>query len=112
MYQSNRRLPVTLGTVFGLLLACSIAFAQTKEIEMTVDDPRPMAAAVRKIVEFYGIPINYEGIPVYYSGDLRDLTNLPRGWQLSFSISVEASTGKLRDLQARQGCTFKAHFRL
>ncbi|MBI4459318.1 MAG: hypothetical protein HY648_04580 [Acidobacteria bacterium] len=89
MTRSKTQLLRAMGVALPLLLLSSIAFGQTKEIEITVDDPRPMVAAARKIAEFYGIPINYEDMPTYHIGG-----------QLSFSIPVEASTGKLSDLEA------------
>ena len=99
----------------GPLVAGQTALVgQTKTITITVDDPRPMAAAVEKLEELSGIPINYEDMPVYSPTDLRDVTDtvartpLPpgrrltvaRGGQLSLPISVDAATGKLSGTQA------------
>ena len=51
------------------------SLGETRTIEITVDDPRPLAAAILKLEELSGIPINYEDMPVYYSDDMRDVTD-------------------------------------
>jgi len=106
--------------VLQLLLGSSFALAQvvaeTKTIDITAEDnPRPMLVAVGKIVELSGIPIHYEDMRVYYSGDFKDITSEwaqrvpvpegvrvmgPRGGQLSVPIEVDAATGKLTNLEA------------
>ncbi|MBI4441927.1 MAG: hypothetical protein HY649_00975 [Acidobacteria bacterium] len=107
---------VGLGTVLGLLVTAATfgqIIAETKTITLTVDDPRPMAAAILKLEELSGIPINYEDVPVYYSADLKDVTEevsrtrtsdrrimVARGGQLSVPIVVDASTGKLNNPEA------------
>ena len=113
--EGKLRLAVRFGTLLGLLIADSIAFGQTKTIDITVDDPRPMAAAVLKIEELSGIPINYEDVPVYYAPDMKYVTEEEsrtrvsdkpfkpyvrvRGGQRSVSIAVDTAAGKL-DVQA------------
>ncbi|MBI4464655.1 MAG: hypothetical protein HY647_08120 [Acidobacteria bacterium] len=102
-----------IGVILQLLLGSSFALGQTKEIEITVDHAHPMGAAILKLQELSGIPINDEDMPVYYSGDLKDVTDqartpplpgerlyAPLGGQLSFSIAVDEVTGKLNDVQA------------
>ena len=73
-----------------------------------------MAAASGKLQELSGIPINYEDMPVYYSGDIKvadfaaqspvppggERTLVARGGQLSVAILVDATTGRLKDIQA------------
>lgn len=114
MNKSKARLWRALGIFVALLAADSRAVGQTKIIDITVDDPRPLAAAIDKIEELSGIPINYEDMPVYYSADVKDVTDavartpLPagrriivaRGGQLSVPIVVDAATGKLNGAQA------------
>lgn len=114
MTKSKARLWPALAIFVGLLAANTLALAQTKIIDITVDDPRPLAAAIDKIEELSGIPINYEDVPIYYSGDLHDVTDavarspLPAGRRiiaplvrhLFVPIPVDAATGKLNDAQA------------
>lgn len=110
------RLAVRFGTLLGLLIASDVAFGQTKTIEITVDDFRPMRAAIDKIMELSGIPINYEDMPIYYPADLVEAPIHTgggqklfgaRGGQLLFSIAVDETTGKLNDLQAVKGALSK-----
>ncbi|MBI1956223.1 MAG: hypothetical protein HYS38_07495, partial [Acidobacteria bacterium] len=63
-----------MSVALPLLVLNSIAFGQTKTVDITVDDPRPLYAAILKLQELSGIPINYEGVPFYYSADLKDVT--------------------------------------
>jgi hypothetical protein len=105
----NRLMLAALGVGLGVLVANQSALGQTKTITVTVDDPRPMAAAILKLEELSGIPINYEDMPVYASGDLQE--RIPRnpfpgvryfgarGGELSVPIRVEAA-GKLSGTQA------------
>ena len=107
----NRVISLAIATI-GVGLPLLVAFGQTTEtqtITIAVDDPRPMAAAVAKLEELSGIPINYEDMPVYASGDLQE--RIPRnpnpllkyfgarGGRLSVPIAVDAA-GKLSGTQA------------
>jgi hypothetical protein len=117
MRKSERLWLAGIGVVLPFLLGSSFAFGQvvgeTTTIDITVDDPRPLAAAILKIEELSGIPINYEDVPVYYSADVKDVTEevsrtrtsnrriiVARGGQLSVPIIVDAATGRLNDIQA------------
>ena len=117
MKKAEARWLAGIGVVLQFLLGSSFALGQvvgeTKTIEITVDDPRPLAAAVLKIEELSGIPINYEDVPVYYTADVKDVTEevsrtrtsnrrilVALGGQLSVPIVVDAVTGKLNDTQA------------
>ena len=119
MKKSETQWSLAMGVVLQFLLGSSFALGQvvgeTRTIEITVDDPRPLAAAILKLEELSGIPINYEDMPVYYSDDMRDVTDevaqrpVPpggkrmfgqSGGQLSVPIEVDAATGKLIDLEA------------
>ena len=118
MKKSETQLLARIGVILQFLLGSSFAFGQivgeTRTIEVTVDDTRPLAAAILKIEELSGIPINYEDVPVYYSGDIKvadfaarapvppggERTLVARGGQLSVVIVVDATTGRLKDIQA------------
>jgi hypothetical protein len=56
---------------------------------VTVDDPRPVAAAIEKLESVYGIPITYEDTLYVYEGETKDVTArrvlVPKGGVLSFS---------------------------
>jgi len=114
MKKSETQLLARIGVILQFLLGSSFVFGQvvgeTKTIEITVDDPRPLAAAILKLQELSGIPINYEDMPVYYSGDQQErIPRYPdgrsrffgaRGGQLSQPIVVDAATGRLNNIQA------------
>lgn len=110
----HRKLVCTVAlTAAGFLVSVDNTFGQTKTITISVNDPRPMAAAILKIEELSGIPVNYEDIPIYYSGDLIDVTNQARGpvpvgrrlmvapmRTFSVPIVVDAATERLADNRA------------
>ncbi|MBI1954807.1 MAG: hypothetical protein HYS38_00265 [Acidobacteria bacterium] len=122
MSKSLAQWPARIGVILQLLLGSSFAFGQvvgeTKTIDITVDDSRPMAAAILQLEELSGIPINYEDMPLYYSADFENVTVLPtgqrvgfiRGGRLSVPIAVDASTGKLNDVQAVKDALAKLTF--
>lgn len=96
------------------------AAGQTKSITISVNDYRPMRAALLQIRTLSDIPVNYEDVRYDYPGDQLDKTEgsfspaqiqmsiesgygppkliVPRGGSLSFSDSVDESTGRLPDL--------------
>ncbi|MBI3894662.1 MAG: hypothetical protein HY313_01895 [Acidobacteria bacterium] len=120
MRRSKTQWRRTMEVALPLLLLNCIAFGQTKEIEITVNDPRPLAAAIDKLEELSGIPINYEDMPVYYEADQKDVTDtvarrpppagyriiVARGGQLTVPILVDATTGKLNDSEAVKEALF------
>jgi len=57
------------------LLCFPICFGQTKELVITVNDPRPLAAAALQIEQLSHVPINYEDPILQYSADLEDVTD-------------------------------------
>ena len=126
MRQSQPRFAAGLAAILPFLLTTSLAFPQTVQetpavgtittIEITVDDPHPMYAAIQKVMELSGIPIHFEASPIYYSGDLQDVTDrarsplppdyprliAPRQRGFSVSIAVDEATGRLQDMEALQ----------
>jgi hypothetical protein len=98
----------------AILSSVNHALGQTKTITISVNDPRPLAAAILKIEELSGIPVNYEDVPIYFSGDLIDVTDqartpVPPGGRrmmaapmrtFSVAIAVDEATGKLLGLKA------------
>ena len=114
MNRSHKRFWEGIAILLALFAVNCGAFAQTRTILITVEDPRPMAAAILQLEELSGIPINYEDMPVYYAADMKPtgvaagqtpppgvrLTIVPRGGQLSVPIVVDATTGRLKDIQA------------
>lgn len=114
MKRSRTSWLIWVGAAVKLVLANGFAVGQTRMVDITVDDIRPLAAAVLKVEELSGIPINYEDVPVYYPGDLEDVTDivvrtpLPAGERIiaphkrhfSVPIAADAATGKLNGAQA------------
>lgn len=103
----------------SLSLICPMpVFAQSKSITLTVDDYRPLDAAVLEIEKISGLPIHYEDMRCDFAGDELDITPLigvtpaqlalhgsvkdvvPRGGPLAAMIAVDASTGRLLDAEA------------
>jgi hypothetical protein len=114
MKRSETQLLAGIAVFLQLLLGSSFALGQTKVIDITVDDPRPMAYGIGIIQGLSGIPINYEDMPVFYASDIKvadfaaqapvppgtSRTLVARGGQLSVPIVVDATTGRLNDIQA------------
>jgi hypothetical protein len=102
------------------LFCVSSSQGQTTNQTVTVNDPRPLAAASDKIEQLSGLPVNYEDGPYVNAADLQDVTSkvltpsqigaagpnfrliVPRGGQLSAVIAVDTTTGGLGTLNAAQ----------
>jgi hypothetical protein len=78
------------------------ARAQTRTETIEVEDPYPMRAAILKINELSGSPINLEGMQIDYADDMLQMANgmVPITRQLVVPIVVDDVTGKLRNLEA------------
>src|SRR5689334_5004465 len=64
---------------------------QTEAVVLSVDNPRPLSAAVRTLIHSYPIVITYEDPRFEYAGDLRDATDdvrkrFPSATQTRFPI--------------------------
>lgn len=104
----------------ALVLFAGGAWGQTASLTLTVDDPRPLAAACDKIEELSGFAVNYEDGPYANAIDLRDVTDqvltpnqrasagpdfhiiVPRGGPLSATVPVQASNSKIGSLAEAQ----------
>jgi hypothetical protein len=88
---------------FGVLpVLSSHATSQTQPTLISVDDPRPLAAAVIELEKRLGWLVTYEDPSYRYAGDVQDVTSnvrrypgrgvlIPRGGRLEFTF--EARTG-------------------
>lgn len=96
------------------LLSSTAFVAQAQSVTITVNDPRPVNAAVEQVEKLSGIPISYEDVRYGNPGDTVDVTNsvrnpaqgpappgfqvlIPRGGQLSVGIAVDPATQRLPD---------------
>jgi hypothetical protein len=96
------------------LLAGSLpaAWGQDSPAVLSVDDPRPLEAAVLSLIRTYPVTITYEDPRYEYAGDLRDVTRevskstrrpqarttVPRGGALRISYDVSPATGQPADM--------------
>ncbi len=96
---SARTLRNTL-SCFALLLT-GACLASGEEKTVTVNDPRPVAAAIEKIEILYVVPITYEDPPYVHDSQISDVTEqvsrdpqsgnrvlIPKGGTLSFTYEV------------------------
>jgi hypothetical protein len=125
-WRPGRGRAVPTGAALAGMLVClapSVA-GQTQPLTISVNDYRPMRAAVVQIRKLSGIAVNYEDVRCDYPGDQLDETAgsftpaeiqmsiqsgrgsprliVPRGGPLSFSVSVDAATGQLADLASTE----------
>jgi hypothetical protein len=77
---SVHRARLALFLVIAVILHTDAADAQTVQdaIKLSVDDPRPVAAAVQELVSRYGYVITYEDPRHAYQGDIQDVTTQVR----------------------------------
>lgn len=95
---------VALLLAFALTTGSSQA-ASLRTQELSVDDPRPLAAALDVLQDLHGVPITYEDPVLSHPGDLvplaefqtRDGAFIPRGGHLSIKYLVDTGTGALAD---------------
>lgn len=88
--------------------------AQTSSASIYVDDPRPVAEAIRSLLDRHPVVITYEDPRFEYSGDIKDVTDairrspappgtrrtlVPRGGILQMSYDVAAATGEPADMR-------------
>ncbi len=64
-----------VATSVSMLTTAAHAQASTSSQSITVDDPRPLAAAVDALQTTYGYVITYEDPPFSYQGDVEDRTS-------------------------------------
>lgn len=71
-----RHIRVALSLVFCLLTPLTGSVAAQGE-SITVDDPRPLAQAIRTFQEAYGFPVSYEDPRFAHSSELVDVSTIP-----------------------------------
>jgi hypothetical protein len=99
---------------------------QGNSVNVAVDDGRPVALAVRLLIEKYGYQITYEDPPYVYDGDLKDRyvngfkDRVPAGGALAINFAPSSAmttsddmAGLLKKLlQAHAGSDQGGHFRV
>ncbi len=103
----------------ALIALAPLAAGQT--LTLTVNDPRPVHAAVLEMERLSGTAINYEDVQYNYPSDVQDVSVsamnasqraqappgvqviVPRGGQLVVLVGVDAATGRLKDRTAVMG---------
>ena len=92
-------------------------------VKLSVDDPRPVAAAVKLLRDKYGLAITYEDPRFVYESDLVDETDpkyrqahpggvralTPKGGRLEISYAVSPVTGKPENPRATLQMLLDAH---
>lgn len=91
------------------------ADAQTERVDIYVDDPRPVQAAVLSLISRHPVIITYEDPRYEFAGDIQDVTDrvrrspntpgknrvlVPRGGLLQSSYEINRSTGAPVDVTA------------
>ena len=107
---ADSRAQTTLRTLMPFLLLLSLAAytvdaAPIRTQEVSVDDPRPLSAALTVLQDLHGVAITYEDPVFSHPGDLvprselgsEDGLMIPRGGHLSVKYLVDTRTGAMVD---------------
>jgi hypothetical protein len=80
MRQSISFIAVSAALVFAMRVQ-----AQTKAVDLYVEDPRPVAGAVASLTSRFPVVVTYEDPPYRFPGDLTDVTSMVRRDQYEIS---------------------------
>lgn len=120
---------VNIWLATGALYALLVQDQATRELQLSVSDPRPVAAAALELERRHGIPISYEDAPYAYTSDTEDVTLkvrqdldkyppgkappvlIPRLGAIELSYAVDKESGRPVDLDAVLQAVIDTHGR-